>query len=357
MKYTHDGTALDKRSYNADTLSNKLDLKAIKDHINPDISTDSFFADFTKITKLFIEEVLSKDKYWDICDINNCYSVLGVILKFISEKHKLGNFTSEQELIIQNAYSILHNKFDKSTSQPHLSNSIATHAPSQPLQQRQTSQVTSTATLTDSARLKLLEESQSAMTKMMKNFMASVNSSMNQLKESLIPFNNRCIVNNNNHNNNNNNNNHIFENSDSIKATNLIDKKLRFANHLKNASLLTDNKKVFMHISNKKMPRPFFSTDSDFVYKYNKLVNKFQDETIELIKQSASQTISSLDSKIKEIKSKHHNDPLIEDKLQQVLDKCNNTLLPGLLISNAKVQSSLDSSTLQVLWYHQKIQR
>jgi len=278
MKYTHDGTALDKRSYNADTLSNKLDLKAIKDHINPDISTDSFFADFTEITKLFIDEVLSKDKFWDIFDINNCDSVLGVILKFISEKHKLGNFTSEQELIIQNAYSILHEKFDKSTSLPHLSNSIATHAPSQPLQQRQTNLVTCTTALTDSARLKLLEESQSAMTKMMKNFMASVNSSMNQLKESLIPVNNRWIVNNNN-NNDNNNNNHIFENSDSIKATNLIDKKLRFANHLKNASLLTDNKKVFMHISNKKMPRPFFSTDSDFVYKYNKLVNKFQNDS------------------------------------------------------------------------------
>jgi hypothetical protein len=134
-----------------------------------------------------------------------------------------------------------------------------------------------------------------------------------------------------------------FENTDSIKALNLIDKKLRFTNHLKNTTLLLDNKRVFMQLSNKKMPRPFFSTDKDFVDKYNKLVNTFQEATMNLIKETATETIETVDTKIQEIKTKHRSDPRINEKLNEVTEKCNKTLHRGLISSNSKTLSILDT--------------
>lgn len=172
---------------------------------------------------------------------------------------------------------------------------------------------TNTTTLSESSRLQVLESSQKTLTNKLDDFMATMTRYMQQ---------------NTSTNSNNNNNNetedtvsldtNCFENTDSIKAINLTDKKLRFTNHLKNTTLLLENKKVFMQLSNKKMPRFLFSADKDFVDKYNKLVNTFQEATMNLIKETATETIASVDTKILEIKTKHQLDSKIDDKLNEV---------------------------------------
>lgn len=135
-----------------------------------------------------------------------------------------------------------------------------------------------------------------------------------------------------------------FENTDSIKANNLLCKKIRYNNHLKNVKLLIDNERVFTQLSNKKLPPPFFSDNQEYIDEYNKIASNFQNATMELIKLTASKEIEKIDSKINEIKYKFNSsDSKICDKLNSLEHESETKQSKGLQCSNSKVLKILEN--------------
>ena len=321
-RYTHLNTALDKRSYNDSTLNNHINLPAFKTKFSSVFDLDNFYKDFTTVTDLFTSEVLSQENFYNFPDIDTVYQ----ILKFISSKdnNKLKGFNDTQLLTIRKAFNQMHDKFN---------NDSAIDVSQQLAPDNFINQATSGS---HDDRLKSLENNHIELSAKLDQFMNKMieltsNNQINCNQQSLTSTQTNIQES-------------SFENTDSLKASNLFNKKLRYENHIKNSKLLIDNGKVFTQLSYKKLPLPFFSDNTEFVTKYNKLVNTFQSDTMKLINESAALEVKNIETKITEIKSKYNESTDIEGKLQSITDKCQLGQHTSLQSSNNKVQRILDSN-------------
>jgi hypothetical protein len=97
----------------------------------------------------------------------------------------------------------------------------------------------------------------------------------------------------------------------------LINKKLRYTNHINIISTHQSNQTTPSSLFFNKFPKPFLNDDIAFVEDYNKLVREFQTKSLSLISNSLNARVSLIDTKLIEIKSN-----LIEKGLDETL--CNN---------------------------------
>ncbi len=248
-RYTHLSTTFDRRSYQESTLSNHINLTSFKTKFSLEFLLEDFYKDFTTVTDYFTTEVLSHSKFYDYPDIENAYKVL----KAFANKTvaKIAGFDDTQLATIKKAFNIMDTKFNTPLTQ------------AQPTEQPLTipsTQLSNSVHQLDDSRLVNLERAQLELSNKLDSFMETMLASRT--------FSNTTFINNNDLNKAPSD----FESTDSIKVTNLLNKKLRYENHLKNANLLTNNNKVFTQLSNKRIPGPFFSDNTEFVESYNLLI-------------------------------------------------------------------------------------
>jgi hypothetical protein len=97
----------------------------------------------------------------------------------------------------------------------------------------------------------------------------------------------------------------------------LINKKLRYKNHINIINTHQNNQTTPSSLFFNKFPKPFLNDDIAFVEDYNKLVREFQTKSLNLISNSLNARVSLIDTKLSDIKSN-----LIEKDLDETL--CNN---------------------------------
>jgi len=97
----------------------------------------------------------------------------------------------------------------------------------------------------------------------------------------------------------------------------LINKKLRYKNHINIINTHQNNQTTPSSLFFNKFPKPFLNDDIAFVEDYNKLVREFQTKSLNLISNSLNARVSLIDTKLSDIKSN-----LIEKGLDETL--CNN---------------------------------
>ena len=93
-----------------------------------------------------------------------------------------------------------------------------------------------------------------------------------------------------------------FEDSKSFISS-LYNKLFRYENHIKIFKTHLDHNTTPSALFYNKFPEPFLNDDQEYVSKYNKLIDNFQHEVLNLSKSFLEKRISTLDSKLSAIKS------------------------------------------------------
>ena len=166
------------------------------------------------------------------------------------------------------------------------------------------------------------------------NFLTSQQSSNNSARNTI----------NNNNSNNSNNSNQAFDEYIRSKqeAKNLVycvNKLLRFKNHKVLFELHLSKNTTPHSLFFCRFPEPFFNRDSEFVEKYNKIIEKFQLETMDLIVESLSTNIGKLETEINTFKNSNGNPSInVNDFVSYVLLKEENALKNKFVAMKHKAQ-------------------
>ena len=106
----------------------------------------------------------------------------------------------------------------------------------------------------------------------------------------------------------------------------MINKKLRFENHKIINEIHTANKSTPSSLFYNRFPIPFFADDEDFVSKQNKIIERYQTDTLDLIKQVLDEKITSIDSRIVDFQEKLTGKNLCKDfEFADLVKELNNT--------------------------------
>jgi hypothetical protein len=84
----------------------------------------------------------------------------------------------------------------------------------------------------------------------------------------------------------------------------LFNKQIRFRNHLAIAQIHFDNGTAPSSLFYNRFPRPLFPTNSNFIDKYNIIINNFQKETLKLITSTLENELTQINDKINIFKDK-----------------------------------------------------
>jgi len=97
------------------------------------------------------------------------------------------------------------------------------------------------------------------------------------------------------------------------KLSKLIDKNLRYSNHIKSFKSHADNNTTPNSLSHKQFPRPFFTDDLQFISEYDTLIADFQSRAMELIVSRLETKLVDVDSEIVNVKKQLVQDKLYDD--------------------------------------------
>lgn len=116
----------------------------------------------------------------------------------------------------------------------------------------------------------------------------------------------------------------------------LLNKELRYDNHL----FIFNTSSTPSSLAYDKFPKPFFEEDQEFLKEQNKIIEEYQEKTINLIKQNLEKRIEDLKSKISEEKDSLINKSFYNrlnfniDDITRVLIYQEETKLKNLFIKN-----------------------
>ena len=160
----------------------------------------------------------------------------------------------------------------------------------------------------------------------LQQFMASLES---KLQQTTLAKNSTRSSNNNN--NNNNNNNTISNNINSFhEAENLVknkyNKNIRYKHHIDTLKEHTKNQTSPPALFFNRFPTPMLHDDSNFVDKYNNLIQEFQKNTMGLIIDTLENRIEINNNDLLNIKTKFKDDTSIDSKFKNIEESAQSQL-------------------------------